>query len=238
MLLINAYCPSFFPSLFSPSRLYIYSLPAPNNCLLSIFLSVTSLALLTLFSPIFTPHLSLAGNYLINAYVHLSFRHFPSLSVTFLALPAFTCITFHVSNKCLLPIFLSVNLLLLPPLHVACMLLINAYCPSFFPSLSSPSPLFRPFSSYINITSHVSNKCVLHIFLSVTFLALPAFTCIAFHASNKCLLPIFSFRHFSHPSRLYIYIACLFLINAYCSTFFPSLFSPFSPFFHQFLRHI
>jgi hypothetical protein len=129
MLLINAYFPSFFPSLFSPfPPLHIYILSDSNKCLLFIFLSVTFLALLTLFPPIFTTHLYLAGNYLI-----------------------------------------------------------NAYCPFFFPSLSSPSHPFSPFFSHLNIASHASNKCVLHIFLSVAFLTLP----------------------------LYMYSLCILLINAY-----------------------
>jgi hypothetical protein len=111
LLLINAYCPSFFPSLFlalpaftclslhasnkcllpiflsvtflTPPPLHIYSLPASNKCLLSIFLSVTFLALLSLFPPIFTPHLNLSGHYF---------------------------------NKCILPIFLSVPFLAFSPI--------------------------------------------------------------------------------------------------------------------------
>jgi hypothetical protein len=94
--------------------------------------------------------------------------------------------------------------------------------------------LFRPFSSYFNIASHALNKCVLRIFLSVTFLALPAFTCLALRASNKCLLPIFLSVTFL-PSRLYIsslsasnkYLLFIFL----SVTFLPS--RPFSPNFYD-----
>jgi hypothetical protein len=51
------------------------------------------------------------------------------------------------------------------------------------------------------------------------------------------LIAHLSFRDFSHPPA-FKYIACLLLINAYCPSFFPSLSSPFSPFFRPFLRHI
>jgi hypothetical protein len=103
--------PIFFPSLFSPfPPLHIYSLPVSNKCLLLNFLSVTFLALLALFPPIFTTYLNLAGNYLINAYIHLSFRHFLTLLTLF---PPF--FPYHLkpalpaSNKCILLIFLSVT---------------------------------------------------------------------------------------------------------------------------------
>jgi hypothetical protein len=62
MIIINAYCLSFLPSLSSPSRVYMCSLASSNKCLLPIFLSVTFLALLVLCPPIFTPHLNLACN--------------------------------------------------------------------------------------------------------------------------------------------------------------------------------
>jgi hypothetical protein len=71
-------------ALFRPFSSYFnVASHASNKCLLPIFLSVTFLALLALFPPIFTPHLNLAGHYLINAYGHLSFRHFLTLLTLF-----------------------------------------------------------------------------------------------------------------------------------------------------------
>jgi hypothetical protein len=145
---------------------------------------------------------------------HLSFRHFLTLLALF---PPFfphpLKLSLPASNKCILPVFLSVTFLAL---------------------LS----LFPPFFSHLNIVSHASNKCVLHIYLSVTFLTLPTFTCITLLVSNKCLLPIFlSGTFLTLPAFTYIYSLPV-LINAYCPSFFPSLPSPFSPFFRQFLRHI
>jgi hypothetical protein len=95
--------------------------------------------------------------------------------------------------------------------------------------------LFPPFFVVLNVSlSHTSNKCLLHTFLSVTFLALPALTCLSLHASNKCLLPIFLSRAFSHPSRLYIYSLpasnkCL--LPIFLSVTFLALLSLFPPIF-------
>jgi hypothetical protein len=101
--------------------------------------------------------------------------------------PSFTT----VFNKCILPIFFPVTFSPFSPLFrlfsvafysfsvnftsLLCLVLhdSNKWILSFFPSLFSPSALFRPFSSYLNIASHAFNKCVLPIFLFAAFLAFP-----------------------------------------------------------------
>jgi hypothetical protein len=97
--------------------------------------------------------------------------------------------------------------------------------------------LFRPFSWYFNIAWHASNKCLLPIFLSVTFLTLPAFTYIACLHSNECLLLIFLSVTFLAFLALFppiftthLNLAGNYLINAYCPSFFPSLSHPSRPF--------
>jgi hypothetical protein len=148
MLLIDAYWSSFFPPLFH---------------------------LLALLPPFFRRFLSFSVNF------YVAFK--PNL---------------HASNK--------------------------SYCPSFFPSLFTPfSRFFPPFSPshsipyfrqfYItfnpNSTKNDSNKCILPIFLSVTFSPARPFSaffrrflflfpsicksllCLSLHDYNKCILSIF-----------------------------------------------
>jgi hypothetical protein len=83
------------------------------------------------------------------------------------------------------------------------MLLINASCLSFFPSLSAPFPP-------LHVALHASNKCILHIFLFVTFRALLALFSVNFtppfkpslHDSYRCILGIFLSATFL-PSRAF-----------------------------------
>jgi hypothetical protein len=118
MLLINAYCPPFFPSLF--------------HALLALFSALFSVAFYPLFPSIFTSHLNLTLQmFLINAYCPSFFPSlfhssrafsvfFPSLCIPFPVLCSLLlCLSLHDSNKCILPIFLS--------------------------ALSSPSLAFSPF---------------------------------------------------------------------------------------------
>jgi hypothetical protein len=152
---------------------------------------------------------------------HLAFRPFFTFSPFF---PPF--------SRRLLLLFTSI---FTPRLHVyPCMLLINAYCPSFFQSLSSLLSLCPPFfPSRLNIPSHSSNKCTLIMFLSVTFLTLlalfpPFFVAVytffrqfyaAFNVtlqpSNKCILPTFlsvTFRAFSAFFRRFLSFFCNFYV--------------------------
>jgi hypothetical protein len=112
----------------------------------------------------------------------------------------------------------------------------------FFPPLCTPFPILC--TSLLCLALHDSYKCIFSIFLSATFLAFsrlfplfPPYLNLASHASTKCVLPIFlSVPLPALPA--FTCMPCLVLINAYCPSFFPSLFSPFSPFFRVFLRHI
>jgi hypothetical protein len=112
------------------------------------------------------------------------------------------------------------------------MLLLNAFNYLSFRPFTRRLSLFRSFSVCLKIASHASNKCVLSIFLLVPFLALPAFTYETLHASNKCLLAVFLSVPFFlvlltlFPSIFtpHLDLSCMILINAYCPSFFPSLF--------------
>jgi hypothetical protein len=129
------------PFSFNFTSLLYLALHASNTCILIIFLSATFLA----FPP-------------LNIYIYIAL---------------------HASNKCMLPIFISVPFLALlalvslnfyAHLNLACMLLINAYCPSLFPSL------FCPFSCVFSLLDfHIAyfNKCILATRLSVLFSAFP-----------------------------------------------------------------
>jgi hypothetical protein len=119
------------------------------------------------------------------------FSHFfPSLPIPFsvnfyVALK----IAVHASNKCILPIFLSVTF------HA-----LRALFRPFFRR-------FRPFSvnflSLLKLLLPASNKCILPIFPSLFPLFSALFSAhlnLAFHASNN-LYDHLSFRPFSRPSR-------------------------------------
>jgi hypothetical protein len=168
MLLINAYCLSFFPSLFPLFPPLHIALHISNKCILPILLS---------------RHFSRPSRAFFRQF-YAAFK--PSL---------------QASNRCILGIFLSATFspsrtfsALFPSifpsyLKLACLLLINAYCPSFFRHFPRPSHAFSAlfsvafyslfpsiFISHLNLTlqKNVSNKCILTTFLSVTFLALLA----------------------------------------------------------------
>jgi hypothetical protein len=121
---------------------------------------------------------------------YLSFRHFSRSSRLYIYSLAMFLL------KCLLSIFLSVPFLVLlalfppiftPHLELACMLLINAYCPSFFPSLFHLSALFPPFFPSLSI-------------LFPPFF--PPHLKIVLPASTKCILPSF-FPSLSSPFRVF-----------------------------------
>jgi hypothetical protein len=197
MLLINSYCPSFFPSLFHLSRTFSALFPvalypffalfppqlklvlsASINCILPIFLSVTFLTFSHLFRPFFRriyvlPHMLLLTAYWTSFFPPL-FSPFPPLYGA--------C---NASNKCILYLFLFVpfrallalfSSIFTPHFALACTLIINAYYPSFFPPLFHPS---RAFSAFF--------RRFLFFFASIFTSLLK----LALHASYKYILAIF-----------------------------------------------
>jgi hypothetical protein len=99
------------------------------------------------------------------------------------------------------------------------------------------SPFFRPFSVNFSVafktSLSASNKCVLPIFLSVTFHALLA---LFFRPFLRRILSLISVNFYITFKPNF---TKMFLINAYCPSFFLSLFHfsrPFSAFFPSPLR--